>query len=60
MSSLQALEDGTLEEVEEHAKTTKRKRKGKKDDGIDLANVCIGGTCVAMIVSLSLETKKEE
>ncbi|XP_065904973.1 transcription activator BRG1-like isoform X3 [Dysidea avara] len=33
-----ALEDGTLEEVEEQVKTTKRKRKTKKDDGIDLAN----------------------
>ncbi|XP_065904965.1 transcription activator BRG1-like isoform X2 [Dysidea avara] len=35
---LKALEDGTLEEVEEQVKTTKRKRKPKKDDGIDLAN----------------------
>ena len=32
-----ALEDGTLEETEEHAKSTKRKRKsGKKDDDPDV------------------------
>ena len=37
MLFLKALEDGTLEETEEQAKTSKRKRKsGKKDDDPDV------------------------
>ena len=37
---VKALEDGTLEEIEEQAKTTKRKRKsGKKDDDPDMVSI---------------------
>ena len=39
--------------MEEQVKTTKRKRKTKKDDGIDLANVC-SDTLIICVVQYSL------
>ena len=39
--------------MEEQVKTTKRKRKPKKDDGIDLANVC-SDTVIICVVQYSL------
>lgn len=37
---VKALEDGTLEETEGQAKSTKRKRKsGKKDDDLDMVRM---------------------